>query len=386
MKPPRVAHVVATFPPYWGGTGNVAYYNARSLAARGLDVTVITAAAPVGYVDGEDFPVHRLPTRARLGNAPLLPGLIAAVRDYDLIHLHWPFIFGAELVWLGCKMAGIPYVVTYHHDLRADIRWQFGPYQAAIGPLVLRGARRVLPVSLDHFAASPMRRHVPSARLGEIPNGVDTRFFRPDIHGAAIRQRHGIPSDAFVIGYLGAMDRAHSFKGVPDLIDATAQVIERRAWFLAVGEGDLRASYEARAADRGLAPRSTWTGKAPADELAQHIAAMDCLVLPSRGHGAESFGIVLIEAMAAGKPVIATTLPGVRRVVEDDVDGFLVPPGDVAALADRLSWLGGDGDRRRAMGMAGRAKVERLYDWPRLAERLETEYAAVLGRPVSSAS
>src|SRR5262245_47209165 len=131
----RVAHVVATFPPHWGGTGNVAFHNALELARRGLDVTVLTAAVPLGaWRDPPELRVRRLPTRFRLGNAPFAPGLLAALARFDVVHLHWPFIFGAELVWLACRLGDVPYVVTYHHDLRADLRWQVGPYQSTVGP------------------------------------------------------------------------------------------------------------------------------------------------------------------------------------------------------------------------------------------------------------
>jgi len=82
--------------------------------------------------------------------------------------------------------------------------------------------------------------------------------------------------------------------------------------------------------------------------------------------------------MAAGKPIVASALPGVRRVVEDGVDGFLAPPGDAAALAGALTRLVEDRDLRERFGRAGRAKVEERYDWRKLAARIEAEYDAVL--------
>jgi glycosyltransferase involved in cell wall biosynthesis len=375
----KVAHVVATFPPYWGGTGNVAFHNALELARRGLDVTVLTADVPLdGWRDPPELKVRRLAARFRLGNAPFVPGLLAALTRFDVVHLHWPFIFGAELVWLACRLGGVPYVVTYHHDLRADLRWQFGPYQSLVGPPVLGSAARVMPVSLDHFRASPMYRYASPPRIVEVPNGVDVRRFRPDVEGGSIRRRHGIPEGAVVVGYLGAMDEAHAFKGVPVLIVAFARLTRPDLHLLAVGGGGLQPTYRQQADALGLADRAHWTGTVPADELPAHVAAMDMLVLPSLGAGAESFGIVLIEAMAAGKPVVATSLHGVRRVVEDGYDGFLVPPDDPERLADRLDRLAADRELRRRFGLAGRRKVEARYDWRELAARLEEQYRAVL--------
>ncbi len=379
--PLNIAHVVATFPPYWAGTGNVAFHNAVELARRGHRVTVITSETSLhGFLDPPEIRVQRFPTPFRLGNAPLMPGILSAVTCYDIVHLHWPFIFGAEMTWLACKIAGVPYVITYHMDLRSDLRWQFGPYQALIGPLLVRGAARVLPVSLDHFRASPSYRHVAQipGRIVEIPNGVDVTRFRPDVVGSKIRERLGIGDSTVVVGYLGAMDRAHAFKGVPVLIEALSRVPRDDLHLLAVGGGELQVEYRRQAENLGLGARTHWTGSVSAEELPAHLAAMDFLVLPSLGTGAESFGIVLIEAMASGKPVIATTLPGVRRVVDDGRDGYLVPPGDVARMTTAVEKLACDARLRRIFGAVGRRKVEDLYDWRKIAIRLEAQYRAIL--------
>src|SRR3989442_1533058 len=87
----RVAHVVATFPPYWGGTGNVAFHNALELARRGHRVEVLTASVPLdGYRDPAGLTVHRLPAPLRFGNAPLTPGLVGLLSRFQIVHLHWP--------------------------------------------------------------------------------------------------------------------------------------------------------------------------------------------------------------------------------------------------------------------------------------------------------
>jgi glycosyltransferase involved in cell wall biosynthesis len=390
LRPLRVAHVVATFPPYWAGTGNVAFHNAVELARRGHEVTVLTSPTELdGYQDPPEITVCRLPTPLRFGNAPLTPGLLSAISKFDIVHLHWPFIFGAELTWLASHAAGVPYVVTYHMDLRPDLRWQFGPYQKLIGPLVVRGASRVLPVSIDHFRASPSYRYVAQepGRVVEIPNGVDITRFRPDVDGSPIRARLGIPENAVVVGYLGAMDHAHLFKGVPVLLEALSQLTcEQPVHLLAVGGGDLQPDYRRQGDRLGLRARSSWTGTVSAEELPAHLGAMDVLVLPSLGTGAESFGIVLIEAMAAGKPVVATTLPGVRRVVDDGRDGYVVPPGDAQRLVEALERLIRNPGLRRVFGAAGRRKVEERYDWRKIAARIEEQYVDVLGQRRATAA
>ncbi|HVX29433.1 MAG TPA: glycosyltransferase, partial [Nitrolancea sp.] len=111
----RIAHVTATFPPYYGGTGNVCYHNARVLAARGHHVEVFTADAPGRIDDPAGVIVNRLRPIVQVGNAPVLPSLLR-LRQFDLVHLHYPFYTGAEFV----SLARLPYVITYHQDVELD--------------------------------------------------------------------------------------------------------------------------------------------------------------------------------------------------------------------------------------------------------------------------
>lgn len=147
---------------------------------------------------------------------------------------------------------------------------------------------------------------------------------------------------------------------------------------LIVGEGGLRARYAAAAAGLGLAERVAFAGRVDNDELPSYYAAADVGILPSCTAG-EAFGIVLLEAMAAGLPVIASRLPGVRSVVSDGRDGLLAEPGDAADLADKIRRLADRPELRRAMGRQGRAKVEAQYAWPQVVKRLERVYEEVLG-------
>jgi glycosyltransferase involved in cell wall biosynthesis len=375
LEPRRIAHVTATFPPYQGGTGNVCYHNARVLAARGHDVHVYTAAWPGERDDPAGVTVHRQRPLVRVGNAPLLPKLLG-LRDVDLIHLHFPFYAGGELV----AMTGVPYVVTYHQDVEiAGLSGRVtGLHDRVVGRRVLAGAARLCPTSLDYLRHSAIADLEPRfrTRVTPIPNGVDLDRFRPMPSDPEQRRRFGLPRDGLAVLFVGAMDAAHHFKGVPMLLHALARTPGVSA--LLVGEGDLRPSYERLAADLGIAGRTAFTGRLPSIDLPGAYHAADALILPSVTRG-EAFGMVLIEAMASGRPVVATSLPGVRSVVADGQDGFLVPPADEGALAAALARLAAmPASDRAAMGALGRAKVEREYGWERIADRLEAIYADVL--------
>jgi glycosyltransferase involved in cell wall biosynthesis len=191
-----------------------------------------------------------------------------------------------------------------------------------------------------------------------------------------MRARYGIPSDACLALFVGAQDRAHYFKGVPTLLRAMA----RRAdvHLMLVGDGDLHADFVQLSAELGIADRVRFLGRVETEALPAVYRAADLLVLPSETRG-EAFGMVLLEAMASGRPVIASDLPGVRSIVDHGTDGFLVEPGNPAALAETLGRFEHMSRAERlALGAAGRRKVERRYAWDRIGDQLESLYLDVL--------
>jgi glycosyltransferase involved in cell wall biosynthesis len=180
--------------------------------------------------------------------------------------------------------------------------------------------------------------------------------------------------------FVGALDRAHYFKGMPILLAALARLQQDpHVRLLVVGDGDLRPAYQRQAQTLGVGDRVVFCGRVSDRELPAHYRLADLLVLPSTTMG-EAFGLVLLEAMASGKPVIASNLPGVRSVVSDGVDGLLFKPGDVRDLAERIDTLLADPQRRQRMGERGRVKVEEKYAWPRVIPRLVKTYGEVLAR------
>ena len=207
-----------------------------------------------------------------------------------------------------------------------------------------------------------------------MPNGVDAELFSPGRRRAALRERLGIPADAVVAAFVATLDRAHHFKRLDVAIDgARAARRPRRP------PGRRRRRRAARRLPR-RAPRrpgsptaSTSSAPVPHAELPEVLRAADLFLLTTEPP--ESFGIVLIEAMACGLPAIATDYPGVRAVVDEGETGLLVPRGDAAAVADgaRASWSTRAPSGAREMGErgpregdapsgAGRGCVDRMDD------------------------
>jgi len=376
----RIAHVTATFPPYYGGAGSVCYHNALGLARLGHQVTVFTSDyPPEDYAYPGEYAVRRLPAVFRIGNAPFLPGLLS-LKGFDIIHLHHPFIFGAEIVWIVSKVRGIPYVITHHNDLIGDglRRYLFDAYSALSTRPVFGGASKFAVVSLDHAAScrlAPLFRKRWSDVV-EVPNGVDTELFRPGLDGLLVRQQYGVPNGARVLLFVGALDRAHHYRRLDLLLAAVRFLRGPRPYLLIAGHGDRMPYFKSCAEALGLNSQVRFLGSVDHRVLPKVYAAADIVILPSQLQ--ESFGLVVIEAMACGKPVVASNLPGVRSVVSDGEDGLLVRTGDVNDLAHKTQMLLDDPQRRREIGERGRAKVEAKYAWPRIIPRLVRVYEEVL--------
>ncbi len=384
----RIAHVTATYPPYYGGTGAVCYHNAAGLARLGHKVTVFTAARNGdGYsksTEGE-IEVVRLAAPYKLGNAPFTPALFdARLRSFDLVHLHYPYYFGGEAVWRN-HLRGVPYVITYHQDvrLRGALDLAARLHHRSLGKLVLGGASLIMATSLDYAAHSRLAQ-LPRRlrqRVKEMPNGVDTSRFHPQSQAAA-RRKLGFAEQGQLLLFVGGLDTAHYFKGVMVLLDALHTMrlttMAQQAQLVVVGDGDLRPTYEARARELGIGAAVRFVGRVDDRELPLYYAAADVVTLPSTTAG-EAFGVVLLEAMASARAVVASNLAGVRSVVRDEIEGLLARPADASDLAAKLLALLAAPQRMRMMGLAGRLKVEERYSWPQLIERLLQYYNLVLG-------
>lgn len=365
----RIAEVTATFPPYRGGTGNVAYHHARMLTDLSHDVTVFTPS--MNQRPDMPFNMSYLYPRVRFGNASLVLSLARQLTGFDLIHLHYPFI-GAESVLVASTRGHIPLLVSYHNRLEESHfakNLLFRGYNATFERIILKRASIIASVNHDHFhQLFPRLKHV------EVPNGVDTNLFRPGDRIKA-RQEIGVdPADQMAL-FVGALDHAHRFKNVPILLEAIAPL--NRVRLLVIGDGDLKPSLMAYAQQLGISGRVHFLGSMAPDELPTYYRAADVTVLPS--NQTESFGLVLVESMACGTPVIASSLPGLRTVVENDFTGLLVPPNDQAALRIGLKRIFSDTPGRLWMGCEARKHVVAHFAWNAVRQRLEDVCVAAAG-------
>jgi alpha-maltose-1-phosphate synthase len=379
MPPVRVLLLSREYPPHvYGGAGVVVDHLSRALARRAaVEVRCFGDQA----VDGPELTVHGYAPWERLAGgpeaayAPALQALsvgLAMARDAvaaDVVHTHtWYVGLGGMLVQ---AIHDVPLVVTLHsmEPLRPWKADQLGTGYAVstwAERLAVERAERVIAVSaqmradiLTHFQVAP-------ERVVVIHNGVDAEAFRrTQAREALARHRVREPYVLFV-------GRISEQKGIFQLLEAARSLPEQVSLVLCASSPDtpeLSARLEAAVAGR---PRVQWiNAMLPVPEVVQlysHAAVFAC---PSIY---EPFGLINLEAMACGTPVVASRVGGIPEVVVDGETGWLVPPGEPAALAEALRGALADPARAKRMGEAGRRRVEAHFSWDRIAERTLAVY------------
>lgn len=231
---------------------------------------------------------------------------------------------------------------------------------------------RVVAVSDDAASVAIRIEHVSPRKVMTILNGVDTDEFRPRPEQAEARAALGAPEEGF---HVGCVARLAAVKDHATLVEAFARFRAARpdAHLTLIGDGPERAALEARVEALGLAGAVTFAGER--SDVAPLLPAFDVFALSSRSEG---ISLTLLEAAAAGLPIVATRVGGNQEVVVDGETGLLVPAANPAAFAAALSAVAGRADRT-ALGAAGRERVERLFSVQRMVRDYCQLYNEVLG-------
>jgi glycosyltransferase involved in cell wall biosynthesis len=271
----------------------------------------------------------------------------------------------------AAKRAGIPAVAVSRGWTAEDRKVRLYEW---LDRVALQWMDRVVCVS-EGQAAKVRRFGVPARRTVVIRNAVRPDRFRAPAPDGREELRSLFPKPPVLV--VGAAGRLSPEKGFGVFIDAAAAVAETvpSAGFIVFGEGPLRGELERRVADRGMGGRFLLAGFRPdLDRLMPHL---DLMVLPSFTEGLPN---VVLEAFAAGVPVVATAAGGTPEVVRDGQGGYLVPPGDPAPMARRIAQLLDPGLDRRAIGALGRERVLRDFTFEAQAERYRALFASLRRR------
>jgi D-inositol-3-phosphate glycosyltransferase len=308
---------------------------------------------------------------------------IAEAIDYDLIHAHY-WLSGVAALTLKTRWS-VPVLQMFHTLGRLKNR--VARSAAELEPAVrLEEETRIVSAADRIVAANVVERAellrdyaAHASRIATIPCGVDTDLFTPG-DGAEARRRLDLDGRPLLL-WVG---RIAPIKGLDTLLDAVARLSESgqdMRLLVVGGDTDERTSgHETSLRQRierlGLGDSVRFLGPQPQGVLPLYYAASDVTVLPSYY---ESFGMVALEAMACGSPVIASRVGGLVTTVRDGVTGFLVPDGDVEALAERIETLVGDPELRWRLGREG-VRWAAQHRWPCVAEAVCKEYASLEAR------
>ncbi len=288
-------------------------------------------------------------------------------RNYDLVHSH---LIHADLYGtLAVKLARVPIVVSTKHNDNAFRRHSF---YAFLDRLASKFADRIIVISdhLKRFFADVER--LDPGKMIRIYHGLDPVWVEGQSSTIAgpisVQEEFGIPPNAPLAAVIA---RLNPQKGHTYLLTAFAKVIEAlpEARLLVVGDGHLRGDLEKQTEELRITHRVIFTGWR--NDIPRLIADLNLLILPSLWEG---FGLVLLEAMMMGKPIVASGVSAIPEIVVDGVTGLLVPPRDPEALAEAIIALLQNRERAEAMGRAGRARVERYFSLERMVQQTEALY------------
>lgn len=378
----KIAIITSTFPPYAGGIGNVALFNARELAKLGHQVTIFTPLYEPVKEEVTDIEIKRIKPFLKYGNAAFVPALGWMLKGYDIIHLHYPFFGGAEVVWFykrKFRKSGAKIILHYHMDVMGEgiFKTIFNIHRKFCLPKIIKMSDKIIFTSMDYGKNSYLAKYLEKdlEKFVEVSNGVDTKNFSPQPKDHNLMKKYEIDQDDKVVVFVGGLDKAHYFKGVEYLIAAMGRLRQTDySWkLIIIGKGELQKEYENLASQLKLDFKVFFAGYVPNEDLPKHYNLADVVVLPSIDKS-EAFGLTLVEGMSCGKPVVATDLAGVRSVVTDKMDGLLVQPKNSDDLAAKLNYFLSNPDEVESFGKAGLRKAKLKYDWAIIGQKLDELY------------
>jgi rhamnosyl/mannosyltransferase len=386
----RICHLAKFYPPASGGIETHVRTLAQAQAALGSAIRVIC----VNHASSEGHDLtwtrfHSTPTReeldgpirvtrvgrlgslARLDLCPRLPSVLnELLRDPpDVLHVHTPN--PTMVLALAALRPTVPSVITHHSDLVRQrlLRHAFRPFE-----LLVYGRAAVLLATSPAYAegSALLRRFF--AKVEDLPLGLDlTPYLHPSReaqkHACRIRAQHGQPL-WLVVG------RLVYYKGLHVCLEALTQVA---GTLLVIGTGPLDGDLKKRAAELDVSGRVVWKGYASPDELVAAYQAATALWFPSNARS-EGFGLVQVEAMASGCPVINTAIPcsGVSWVSRHEESGLTVPVNDPVALAGAARRLLSEVGLRERLGQGARKRAYREFDHMLMASRSLAIYARAM--------
>jgi glycosyltransferase involved in cell wall biosynthesis len=323
-------------------------------------------------------PQNILSPKAVASTVPFSRFIANLVRKYniEIIHAHFAYPEGFA-GFLARRLVKVPFVLTLHgYDILTEPSIKYGVrlekrFDSMIRK-VLAEVDKVF-VASEHVYKAAKSAGCPPEHLVLLPNGVDIERFNPRLDGSLIRKMLGV-ADRPVVFTL----RWHEPKnGIEYLIRAVPHVLREvpEAVFVIGSDGPLMGYHESLAENLGIDDHIMFAGRIPRKDLPSYYAASDLFVIPSV---VEAFGLVTVEAMACGKPVIGANVGGIPEIIVDGVNGFLIEPKNPEKIAEKVVVLLENPKLRRKMGQNGRKLAEEKFDIQKRVRKIVSVYERLL--------
>ena len=379
---PRICLVTHFFPPHMGGIEKVSYEQSKRLTESGYEIDVLTSK-----IRGQNerpakrirvFPYSNLSLAERIGVPyPVLSfkayrKFVQVIKNCDLVHAHGHVYMSSYLAGIVAKKYKKPFIVTQHNtfiDYQSILNMLEHLNDFTIGKSVLKHANRIITVSKETMKYV-LRLGADKTKTSVIYNGVDIDYFHP-VNKEESRKRLGLPKNRKVILSV----RRLVYKNGLDTLIESAPLLTRDhpdILFVVAGKGPSRKLIEDRIKELKIDANIKLTGFVPDNLLPLYYDAADYFVLPSAS--GEGLPLVLLEAMACGLPVIATTVGGTPEIIKHMKSGILVPPRNPEAMAEIMSKLLSEETLGPKIGEEARRIVENRYTWEKNLLQLQNIY------------
>lgn len=374
----KILQVCNHFYPYMGGTEQVVFYLSRELVKRGHKVKIICADEPkVGDLEIDNIEVRRLPYITKISNTNITLSLYKEIccENFDILHTHLPHPWNASISSIVSLLRNKPLFLTYHNDIVGKGLNSFIAhcYNITALKLLLYRSRKIFIAHKNYFKWSPFLKAFRD-KVTVAPPGVDGDKFRPIPHIYTRTEKN-------IIFFVSILDKLHIYKGLEYLLLSIKKISAKIPIKLYIGgKGDLEDYYKKIVRVNGLEEIVHFLGFLPDEELNRYYNICDIFVLPSISVAQEGFGLVALEAMACGKPVIVTDITGVADVVKKEKTGIVVKPKNIDELMGALIFMFSNEKERKTMGDNAYRCVKEKYTCEKQADIIEQEYLEVINK------
>jgi glycosyltransferase involved in cell wall biosynthesis len=369
----RILHLITQLPI--GGAEHLLASIVRHLDAdryESLVCCIQERGELAAMIEAGGVPVICLERRGKRFSFGTVLALARLMREQriDLVHCH---LYHANLYGrLAARLVGIPAIATVHNTY-VRRKW----HRSLLNRWLGRGRGLVIAVSAEARRDVIEHDRLNPGRVLLLPNGIDLSRVDTQLSQAAAKERLGYAADDFLIGCIGRLEEqkghANIIHALGLMLETASEDLRRRMRLLIIGDGRLRGELERVAAATGVSDEVRFAGSR--SDVAEILRSLDLYVMPSLWEG---LSLAMLEAMAAGLPVIISDVGGAAEVLGDGEFGIRVPPGDVAALASAVMVLVQEEAERRRLGAAAQRRVREHYDLRERVARLEAVYETLL--------